>query len=71
MTVNVNGSSSDTVTCSVFTGEGYGGILLGQINVVLNATGPATIDLSSLSKGMYFVKVKAAGQEKTVKITKN
>jgi uncharacterized repeat protein (TIGR01451 family) len=31
----------------------------------------AAIDLSSLSKGMYLVKVKAAGQEKTVKITKN
>ncbi len=31
----------------------------------------ASIDLSNLSKGMYLVKVKAAGQEKTVKITKN
>jgi uncharacterized repeat protein (TIGR01451 family) len=31
----------------------------------------AFIDLSSLSKGMYLVKVKAAGQEKTVKINKN
>ena len=31
----------------------------------------AAIDLSSLSKGMYLVKVKANGQEKTVKITKN
>ena len=31
----------------------------------------ASIDLSSLSKGMYLVKVKANGQEKTVKITKN
>ncbi len=31
----------------------------------------ASIDLSSLSKGLYLVKIKAAGQEKTVKITKN
>jgi uncharacterized repeat protein (TIGR01451 family) len=31
----------------------------------------ASIDLSSLSKGMYLVKVRAAGKEKTVKITKN
>jgi uncharacterized repeat protein (TIGR01451 family) len=31
----------------------------------------ASIDLSSLSKGMYLVKVRAAGQEKTIKIVKN
>jgi uncharacterized repeat protein (TIGR01451 family) len=31
----------------------------------------ASIDMSSLSKGMYLVKVTANGQEKTVKITKN
>ena len=30
----------------------------------------ASIDLSSLSNGMYLVKVKAAGQEKIVKIIK-
>ena len=30
-----------------------------------------SIDLSSVSKGMYLVKVKANGQEKTVKIIKN
>jgi hypothetical protein len=47
--VNVNRTSSDVVTLSVYSGSGYGGALLGESNTILNSAGAFTIDLSSLS----------------------
>jgi hypothetical protein len=45
--VNVNRASSDPVTCSVYSGIGYGGTLLGQVNTTLSSTGTFVIDMSS------------------------
>lgn len=45
--VRVNRASSDPVTCSVYSGIGYGGTLLGQVNTTLSSTGTFVIDLSS------------------------
>lgn len=47
--VNVNRASTDQVTVSVYSGVGYGGSFLGEVNTTLNSTGRFEIDLSSLS----------------------
>ncbi len=47
ITVNVNRASSDAVVCYIYSGIGYGGTLLGQVNTILSATGAFVIDLSS------------------------
>ncbi len=65
VTFNLKNSSSTIDTIEVI--DVLGKTLLTKTNHY----SAASIDMSSLSKGMYLVKVKANGQEKTVKITKN
>ncbi|MBL0013955.1 MAG: T9SS type A sorting domain-containing protein [Flavobacterium sp.] len=65
VTFNLKNTSTTIETIEVM--DILGKTLLTKTNNYSNAS----IDLSSLSKGMYLVKVKAAGQEKTVKISKN
>jgi uncharacterized repeat protein (TIGR01451 family) len=64
VTFNLKNTSTAIETIEVM--DVLGKTLLIKTNNYSNAS----IDLSSLSKGVYLVKVKAAGQEKTVKITK-
>ncbi len=65
VTFNLKNTSTPIETIEVM--DVLGKTLLTKNNNYSNAS----IDLSSLSKGMYLIKVKAVGQEKTVKITKN
>ncbi len=64
VTFNLKNTSTTIETIEVM--DVLGKTLLTKTNHNSNAS----IDLSSLSKGMYLVKVKAAGQEKIVKIVK-
>lgn len=65
VTFNLKNTSTTIETIEVM--DLLGKTLLTKTNNYSNAS----IDLSSLSKGMYLVRVKADGQEKTVKIAKN
>ena len=64
--VTFNLKNSATVIETIEVMAVLGKTLLTKTNNYSNAS----IDLSSLSKGIYFVKVKAAGHEKIVKIMK-
>lgn len=63
LVVNVNRASSDLAKCQVYVGEGYGGTLLGEVDVVLNTAGDFTIDLSSQNINL------TAGQSYTLKLS--
>ncbi|MBL0013956.1 MAG: T9SS type A sorting domain-containing protein [Flavobacterium sp.] len=64
VTFNLKNTSTTIETIEVMD------VLGKTLLIKTNNYSTASIDLSSLSKGMYLVKVKAAGQEKLVKILK-